>query len=291
MSAPNHTGLFLDELHHTLRGMLDGLAAMQVSPVSMLHCTLMASSVLPWFGSTQYSPTQWSQWSGCVRTWCCKHVADDLFCSCESEVLNTLSQMCHSSVELSWIFVCPTATGTHHSSSWGSTSSGRHRSWRDASCCHLGSSYCRSGCWGPSVWHGRWSPQELCLKSCCWAEPRLRWTQEEEEGQSRNPEGRLRYLPLPPWEVLGDQEVQGVQALLEGPVHLYSILFFCTGYWCVVNNFFNTVCCCLTNSENLISALCNKKIPQVQFLHWFHEFQEVPLVLAVRCILPFHEVQ
>lgn len=56
MSAPNHTGLFLEELHHTLRGMLDGLAEMQVSPVSMLQCTLMASSTLPWFGSTQYSP-------------------------------------------------------------------------------------------------------------------------------------------------------------------------------------------------------------------------------------------
>lgn len=58
MSAPNHTGLFLEELHHTLRGMLDGLAVMQVSPVSMLQCTWMASSTLPWFGSTQYSPTQ-----------------------------------------------------------------------------------------------------------------------------------------------------------------------------------------------------------------------------------------
>lgn len=58
MSAPNHTGLFLEELHHTLRGMLDGLAEMHVSPVSMLQCTLMASSALPWFGSTQYSPTQ-----------------------------------------------------------------------------------------------------------------------------------------------------------------------------------------------------------------------------------------
>ncbi|TNN60264.1 hypothetical protein EYF80_029517 [Liparis tanakae] len=55
MSAPYHTGLFLEELHHTLRGMLSGLAEMQVSPVSMLQCTLMASSTLPWFGSTQSS--------------------------------------------------------------------------------------------------------------------------------------------------------------------------------------------------------------------------------------------
>lgn len=56
MSAPNHTGLFLEVLHHTLRGMLAGLAEMQVSPVSILQCTLIASSELPWFGSTQYSP-------------------------------------------------------------------------------------------------------------------------------------------------------------------------------------------------------------------------------------------
>ncbi|KAF3842827.1 hypothetical protein F7725_001676 [Dissostichus mawsoni] len=58
MSAPNHTGLFLEVLHHCFRGMLSGLAAMHVSPVSMLQCTLMASSTLPWFGSTQYSPAQ-----------------------------------------------------------------------------------------------------------------------------------------------------------------------------------------------------------------------------------------
>lgn len=56
MSAPNHTGLFLEEFHHTLRGMLGGLAEMQVSPVSMLQNTWIASSTLPWFGSTQYSP-------------------------------------------------------------------------------------------------------------------------------------------------------------------------------------------------------------------------------------------
>lgn len=56
MSAPNHTGLFLEELHQDLRGMLGGLAEMQVSPLSMLQKTWMASSELPWFGSTQYSP-------------------------------------------------------------------------------------------------------------------------------------------------------------------------------------------------------------------------------------------
>lgn len=52
----NHTGLFPGVLHHDLRGMLGGSAEMQVSPVSILQYTLMASSELPWFGSTQYSP-------------------------------------------------------------------------------------------------------------------------------------------------------------------------------------------------------------------------------------------
>lgn len=54
--APNHTGFFPGELHHDFRGMLDGIAEIHVSPVSMLQWTLMASSALPWFGSTQYSP-------------------------------------------------------------------------------------------------------------------------------------------------------------------------------------------------------------------------------------------
>lgn len=54
--APNHTGLFPGVLHHDLRGMLEGSAEMHVSPVSILQYTLMASSELPWFGSTQYSP-------------------------------------------------------------------------------------------------------------------------------------------------------------------------------------------------------------------------------------------
>lgn len=128
MSAPNHTGLFLEELHHTLRGMLDGLAAMQVSPVSMLQCTLMASSALPWFGSTQYSPTQ-TNWSACGRTWNYKHVADDLFCSwCDYKLhksvmayansFNTPIQVCHSSVKSSRTFLLlwlpPTLTTLLH---------------------------------------------------------------------------------------------------------------------------------------------------------------------------------
>lgn len=59
ISAPNQVGLLglgVDFVHQALRGMLAGLAGMQVSPVSMLHKTLMASFMLPWFGSNQYSP-------------------------------------------------------------------------------------------------------------------------------------------------------------------------------------------------------------------------------------------
>lgn len=52
----NHTGLFPGVFHHDLRGMLEGSAEMHVSPVSILQYTLIASSELPWFGSTQYSP-------------------------------------------------------------------------------------------------------------------------------------------------------------------------------------------------------------------------------------------
>lgn len=54
--APNHTGLVPGELHHDFLGMLAGIAEIHVSPVSILQLTLMASSALPWFGSTQYSP-------------------------------------------------------------------------------------------------------------------------------------------------------------------------------------------------------------------------------------------
>lgn len=43
-------------VHQFLRGMLEGLGRMQVSPVSMLQKTLMASMVHPWLGSIQYSP-------------------------------------------------------------------------------------------------------------------------------------------------------------------------------------------------------------------------------------------
>lgn len=59
MSAPNHTGLLavgVDFVHQALLGKLSGLAEMQVSPFSILQKTLMASFVLPWFGSIQYSP-------------------------------------------------------------------------------------------------------------------------------------------------------------------------------------------------------------------------------------------
>ena len=58
---------------------------------------------------------------------------------------------------------------THHSSSWGSISSGRHRSWQDVSCCHQGSSCCRSGCWGPSAWPECSGPRARWWRSCCWA--------------------------------------------------------------------------------------------------------------------------
>lgn len=57
MSASNQMGLLslgLDFVHQALRGMLGGLAEMQVSPVSILQKTLMASFTLPWFGSIQY---------------------------------------------------------------------------------------------------------------------------------------------------------------------------------------------------------------------------------------------
>lgn len=50
MSAPNQTGLLalgLDLVHQALRGMFAGRAEMQVSPLSMLQKTLMASFVLP----------------------------------------------------------------------------------------------------------------------------------------------------------------------------------------------------------------------------------------------------
>lgn len=56
MSAPNQTGLLalgVDLVHQALRGTFEGFAEMQVSPVSMLQNTLMASLVLPWFGSSQ----------------------------------------------------------------------------------------------------------------------------------------------------------------------------------------------------------------------------------------------
>lgn len=65
-----------------------------------------------------------------------------------------------------------------------------------------------------------------------------------------------------------------------------ALLIYILFYW-----LFNTVYCSLTSSKNLVFDLCNKTIPLLQFLHWCHEFQEVPLVLAVQCILPFHEVQ
>ncbi len=50
MSSPNQTGLLvlgLDFVHQALLGMLAGLAEMQVSPLSILQKTLMASFVLP----------------------------------------------------------------------------------------------------------------------------------------------------------------------------------------------------------------------------------------------------
>lgn len=63
MVAPNHTGFGVPEreLHQLLRGMLEGFADTQVSPVSMLQYTLIASFRLPSLGSTQYSPTAHSE--------------------------------------------------------------------------------------------------------------------------------------------------------------------------------------------------------------------------------------
>lgn len=56
--SPNQTCLrsLLLLVHQFLRGMLEGLGRTQVSPVSMLQKTLMASMVQPWLGSIQYSP-------------------------------------------------------------------------------------------------------------------------------------------------------------------------------------------------------------------------------------------
>lgn len=59
MSIPNQTGLLelgLDFVHQDFLGTVAGLAEMQVSPVSILQKTLMASPVLPPSGSIQYSP-------------------------------------------------------------------------------------------------------------------------------------------------------------------------------------------------------------------------------------------
>lgn len=58
--SPNQTCLrsllLLD--HQFLRGILAGFGLTQDSPVSMLQKTLIASTVQPWLGSIQYSPTE-----------------------------------------------------------------------------------------------------------------------------------------------------------------------------------------------------------------------------------------
>lgn len=62
MSIPNQTGVLelgLDFVHQDFLGTVAGLADRQVSPVSMLQNTLMASLVLPPSGSIQYSPGIW----------------------------------------------------------------------------------------------------------------------------------------------------------------------------------------------------------------------------------------
>lgn len=53
-------GFISDDLlaHHVLRGIVEGFAEIQVSPVSMLQYTFIASSTHPWLGSIQYSPTK-----------------------------------------------------------------------------------------------------------------------------------------------------------------------------------------------------------------------------------------
>lgn len=55
MVAPNQTGFgkLVREIHQFLRGVLAGLAGIQVSPISMLQYTWMASLALPSFGSIQ----------------------------------------------------------------------------------------------------------------------------------------------------------------------------------------------------------------------------------------------
>lgn len=60
MSRPYQTGFKSEDLlaHHVLRGTVDGMAEMQVSPVSMLQYTFIASSTHPWLGSIQYSPAK-----------------------------------------------------------------------------------------------------------------------------------------------------------------------------------------------------------------------------------------
>lgn len=60
ISRPYQMGFKSDDLlaHHVLRGIVDGFAEIQVSPVSMLQYTFIASSTHPWLGSIQYSPTK-----------------------------------------------------------------------------------------------------------------------------------------------------------------------------------------------------------------------------------------
>lgn len=60
IDSPNQLCFFSGPglVHQFFFGTLEGLALRHVSPVSMLQNTLMASSLQPWLGSIQYSPTK-----------------------------------------------------------------------------------------------------------------------------------------------------------------------------------------------------------------------------------------
>lgn len=108
---PNQIGLppaASDEVHHVLRGMLDEFAEMQVSPVSILQYTIIASPTLPWLGSTQYSPVTDKQIQGNIHG---KQISTYKF---------------HPFV----------LTQTHHSSLVGSIVLNPHKFLQDAFYCH-----------------------------------------------------------------------------------------------------------------------------------------------------------
>lgn len=162
---------------------------------------------------------------------------------------------------------------THRSSSWGSTSWGRHRSWQDVSCCRLGSSCCRSGSWGLSGWLEHRGRRALWWRHCCWAELRPRWTQEE-VAQSRNPGGRRIGHPQLPWDVREGLEDLRVRVLREGPAgfgivvwRLYSLGFLFT-HWNFAHPLFPMY---QTSVEKMFCILTNILI-WLLFMSFAHTF-------------------